>query len=131
MERLDEDDDITEEELAFHRVHRLQNQLHTLCVSSEKASDVIGMKARALPRSKVEKLLGLLDSLNDFSFSDYIRLVVYFSTDKDKAISLNTYRRRMKSGDEKDKQRKMRNNRYNRLRRESISASLLKILPSS
>ena len=118
------EDDITEEELAFHRVHRLQNQLHTLCVSSEKASDVIGMKARALPRSKVEKLLGLLDSLNDFSFSDYIRLVVYFSTDKDKAISLNTYRRRMKSGDEKDKQRKMRNNRYNRLRRESISASL-------
>ena len=74
----------TEEEAAFHRIHMLHTQLHSLCTNSKKAADLIGYKVRELPKSTIDTLLALLDQLNDFNLSDYIRLLVYCADTKKK-----------------------------------------------
>ncbi|QDZ24365.1 hypothetical protein HOP50_13g69030 [Chloropicon primus] len=108
----------TEEEAAFHRIHMLHTQLHTLCTNSKQAADFIGQRVRDLPKSTIDTLLSLLDQLNDFNLSDYIRLLVYCA-DKTKKKGRKS---RPETREEKVEQERMI--RFTRLRRESIRRSV-------
>ena len=107
----------TEEEAAFHRIHMLHTQLHSLCTNSKKAADLIGYKVRELPKSTIDTLLALLDQLNDFNFSDYIRLLVYCADTKKKRPKSRPVTREVMKEQE-------RRARFTRLRRESIRRSV-------
>ena len=108
----------TEEEAAFHHIHMLHTQLHTLCANSKKAADLIGSKIRELPKGTIDTLLALLDQLNDFNLSDYIRLLVYCAD----ASGKKKKKSRPNTREERSDQERIA--RFTRLRRESIRRSV-------
>jgi len=64
----------TYEDLVLYKLHRLQAQLHTICITSDDACSEVGVRASKLDHETRECLLWLLDALNDFMLADYVRL---------------------------------------------------------
>ena len=62
------------EDLVLYKLHRLQAQLHTVCITSKAACEALMSAAGKLKKETREALLWLLDALNDYMLSDYIRL---------------------------------------------------------
>lgn len=100
----------------------LHTQIHTLCTNSKKAADLVGQKVRELPKSTIDTLLSLLDQLNDFNLSDYIRLLVYCADNSKKGRRGGRHGTRPGTREEKADQERMV--RFTRLRRESIRRSV-------
>ena len=76
---LNEDAQEGDKDLAFIRFNRLQTELHSLCITSQAASDKVAGLAQAQPTEVIEELLSLLDMVNDQNLSDYLRILVYSS----------------------------------------------------
>lgn len=62
------------EDLVLYKLHRMQAQLHTVCITSDDACEAVGVRASKLDHATRESFLWLLDSLNDFMLADYVRL---------------------------------------------------------
>ncbi|KAK3275948.1 hypothetical protein CYMTET_15954 [Cymbomonas tetramitiformis] len=70
------------EDLLLYRMHRLQTQLHRVCLSNNKASAALAKVIKPLPREEVEAILAMLDTLDDYMLSDFIRVVAYTEFDR-------------------------------------------------
>ncbi|GAX79775.1 hypothetical protein CEUSTIGMA_g7215.t1 [Chlamydomonas eustigma] len=69
------------DDLLLQRVHQLVQGLHMLCITSEEAAAMISKMARTLPLHDFQQLQVILDAADHPELSDYLRIMVFHTTD--------------------------------------------------
>lgn len=65
------------DELLVRKVQQCAAELHTLCISNDRAAERLAKLAQTLPRKELQQLQTLLDVTDHQVLSDYINVIVY------------------------------------------------------